>query len=115
MSPKQSKSIRFPAGKSTIGLILDEHDFELMAMAIGPCHGSKVEDFLAAAPVVTGGRFLCTDDPIFEDVLGAIGVEVHGYMRLDREQDGVTRTVPKRGSTAERLLVLYVIIENHMV
>ena len=52
---------------------------------------------------------------IIEDVLGALGVEVHGYMRLDREHDGVTRTVPKRGSTAERLLVLYVIIENHMV
>lgn len=115
MPPKQSKSIRFPVGKCTDGLILDDMDYELLAGAIGPCHGAEVEDFLAAAPVVTGGRFLCTDTPIIDEVLAALGVEVHGYMRLDREHDGVTRAIPKRGSTAERLLVLSVIIENHMV
>lgn len=80
----------------------------------GPCHGAEVEGFLAAAPVVTGGRLLDTHHPIIEDVLAAVGVEVHGYMKLDEERDGRARLKPKRGSTAARLLVIYDQIERHL-
>ena len=106
MSPR-SKSIRFPKGKCTVGVILDEEDHELLAGAIGPCHGGDIEDSLAATPAVDGRRFLCTDTPIIDDVLAALGVEVNRYMKLDRERDVIVRAVPKRGSTTERLLVLY--------
>ena len=49
-----------------------------------------------------------------EDVLAAVGVEVHGYMKLDEERDGRARVRPKRGSTAERLMVIYEQIEQHL-
>jgi hypothetical protein len=82
--------------------------------AIGPCHGPEVEDFLAAVSVVPGGRRLDLNDPIMDDVLAAVGTEVHGYMKLDEERDGRARMKPKRGSTAERLLAIHDLIEQHL-
>jgi len=49
-----------------------------------------------------------------DDVLGAVGIEVRGYMRLDEERDGQERMKPKKGSTAERLLAIYRKIESHL-
>ena len=115
MSPRQAKNLRFPQGRDQIGLILDNDDYTLLAGTIGPCHGGDIEDFLAAAPVVTGGRFITTDHPLIDEVLGAVGAEVRGYMKIDHERDGVLRVIPRRGSTAERLLVLYVMLERHML
>ena len=115
MPPRQAKNLRFPQGRDAIGLVLDNDDYKLLAGAIGPCHGGDIEDFLAAAPVVTGGRFIATDHPLSEEVLAAVGVEVRGYMKVDYERDEVLRVIPRRGSTAERLLVLYVMFERHML
>jgi hypothetical protein len=50
-----------------------------------------------------------------DDVLAAaVGTEVHGYMKLDEERDGRARLKPKRGSTAERLLAIYNLVEQHL-
>lgn len=96
------------------GVVLSDADYQLIASALGPYHGREVEDFLAAAPVVTRGRLLDTSHPHIEAVLAAIGIEIHGYMKLDEERDGRARTKPKRGSMAERLLVIYEHIEQHL-
>lgn len=114
MPRRPSNVIHFPGGQSTDGLVLGESDYGLIVSAIGPCHGPEVEDFLAAAPVVPGGRLLDTNHPIMNDVLAAIGTEVHGYMKLDEERDGRARIKPKRGSTAERLLAVHDLIEQHL-
>lgn len=113
--PRQPANIlRFLGGRGADGLVLSDADYELIVSAIGPCHGSEVERFLAAAPAVPGGRFLNTGHPIIEDVLSAVGVEVQGYMKLDEERDGRARLKPKRGSTAERLQAVYDQIEGHL-
>jgi len=114
MPRRPSNVIRFPGGQGTDGLVLDDADYDLIVSAIGPCHGPEVEDFLAAAPVVPGGRLLDTNHPIMDDLLAAVGTEVHGYMKLDEERDGRARLKPKRGSTAERLMAIYEHIERHL-
>lgn len=114
MASRPSNVVRFPGGRGDDGLVLSDADHELIASAIGPCHGSEVEDFLAAAPAVAGGRSLDVNHPLMMDVLDAIGTEVHGYMKLDEERDGRARLKPKRGGTAERLQVIYDLIERHL-
>jgi hypothetical protein len=109
-----SNIISFPGGPRADGLVLSDADYELIVSAIGPCHGPEVEDFLTAAPIVPGGRRLNVNDPIMDDVLAAVGTEVHGYMKLDEERDGRARLKPKRGSTAERLLAVHDLIEQHL-
>lgn len=106
--------IRFPGPSVAEDLVLSNTDYNLIVLAIGPCHGREIEDFLVAAPVVPGGRRLDLNDPIMDDVLAAVGTEVHGYMRLDEERDGRPRMKPKRGSTAERLQAIYDMIEQHL-
>ena len=115
MPRKPSNVIRL-VGQPRIGqgVVLSDADYHLIASAIGPGHGREVEDFLAAASVVTGGRLLDTSHPHIEAVLAAIGTEVHGYMKLDEERDGRARAKPKPGSMAERLLVVYEQIEQHL-
>ena len=95
------------------GIVLSDDDHKFLASLIGPCHGSVVERFLAAAPTVPGGRRLNINHPTMELLLEAIGTEVHGYMKLDEEESGRARLTPKRGGTAERLLKLYRRIEQH--
>lgn len=113
MPPAQR--IRFPGSYPRgDGLVLTDDEHRCIASAIGPCHGGEIEDFLAAAPNVPGGRYLDTDHPIIDDVLAAIGVEVRGYMRLDEERDGKERLTPKRGSTAARLATIYDKLERHL-
>ena len=114
MSRRPSNVIRFPGGQPADGLILGNADYDFIVSVIGPCHGSEVEDFLAAAPVVRDGRFLDTNHPIMDDVLAALGTEVLGYMKLDEERDGRARLNPKRGSTAERLQAIHDLIERHL-
>ena len=114
MPRRPSNVISFPGGSRADGLVLSDDDYDLIISAIGPCHGPEVEDFLAAAPVVPGGRFIDTNHPIMDDVLAAIGTEVHGYMKLDEERDGRAGLKPKRGSTAERLLAIHDLIEHHL-
>jgi hypothetical protein len=114
MPRRPSNLIRFPGGQGANGLTLSIADYDLIVSAIGPCHGRSVEDFLAAAPLVPGGRRLDLNDPIMDDVLAAVGTEVHGYMKLDEERDGRARLKPKRGSTAERLLAIYNLVEQHL-
>ena len=114
MPRRPSNVIRFVGRPVVNGLVLSDADYALIVSAIGPCHGPAVEDFLAATPAVAGGRLLDTSHPIIEDVLAAVGTEVHGYMKLDEERDGRARMKPKRGSTAERLLVVYKQIEQHL-
>jgi hypothetical protein len=114
MPRRPSNVISFPGGQGANGLTLSSADYDLIVSAIGPCHGPEVEDFLAAATVVPDGRLLDTNHPIMDDVLAAVGTEVHGYMKLDEERDGRARLKPKRGSTAERLLVIYDQIERHL-
>lgn len=114
MSRRPTNIVRFMGAPVLTGLVLSDADYDLIVSAIGPCHGAEVERFLAAASVVPGGRRLNTSHPIMEDVLAAVGVEVHGYMKLDEERDGRARVRPKRGSTAERLMVIYEQIEQHL-
>jgi hypothetical protein len=110
-----AERIRFPGScPRGDGLVLNDADHDCIAHAIGPCHGGDIEDFLAAAPTVPGGRYLDTDHPLILDVLDAIGTEVRGYMKLDEERDGKPRTKPKRGSTAERLAAIYDRIADHL-
>jgi len=47
-------------------------------------------------------------------LFNAIGIEVHGFMKLEDEEAGRTRLKPKRGGTAERLLAIYQRIELHL-
>lgn len=114
MPRRPSHVIRFPGSRPADGLVLSDADYDLIVSAIGPCHGPEVEDFLTVAPVVPGGRRLDVNDPIMDDVLAAVGAEVHGYMKLDEERDGRARIKPKRGSTAERLLAIHDLIEQHL-
>ena len=114
MARRRSNVVRFPGGQGADGLVLSDADHELITSAIGPCHGPEVANFLADAPTVAGGRCLDVNHPIMVDVLDAIGTEVHGYMKLDEERDGRARIAPKRGSTAERLQVIYDRIEGHL-
>ena len=114
MPRRPSNIIRFLARPVVHGLVLSDADYQLIVSAIGPCHGAAVAEFLAAVPVVAEGRLLDTHHPIIEAVWAAVGVEVHGYMKLDEERDGRARMKPKRGSTAERLLVIYDQIERHL-
>ena len=104
----------FPDPMHPEGVVLSDADHELVSSAIGPCHGPEIEQFLDRAPVVPEGRLLRTDHPIIDAVLEAVGIEVHGYMKLDEERDGRPRLKPKRGSTADRLLTIYRNIERHL-
>jgi len=76
-------------------------------------NSGDIERFLAAAPSVPGGRAIDICHPLMDDVLGAVGIEVRGYMRLDEERDGQERMKPKKGSTAERLLAI--VNEPHLL
>lgn len=96
------------------GFVLSDDDHNFLASLIGPCHGAEVEDFLAAAPAVPGGRRLNINHPAMELLLEAIGTEVHGFMKLDEEASGRARLTPKRGGTAERLLKLHRRIEQQL-
>lgn len=110
-----AEHLRFPGSYPRgDGLVITDDEHRCIASAIGPCHGGDIEDFLAAAPSLPGGRYLDTDHPLIHHVLDAIGTEVHGYMKLDEERDGKPRMKPKRGSTAERLLTIYQRIEDHL-
>lgn len=113
MPRRRADIVGFPVER-TAGLVLSEDDHDFLVSVIGPCHGPEVEDFLAAAPAVPGGRRIDLHHPIMDDLLGAIAAEVHGYMKLDEERDGRARTKPKRGSSAERILALYQRIEDHL-
>jgi hypothetical protein len=96
------------------GLVLTDAEHHLIASAIGPCHGARIEEFLAAAPAVPGGRYLDTNHPLIDSILDAVAIEVRGYMKLDEERDGQERLTPKRGSTAARLATIYKKIERHL-
>jgi hypothetical protein len=110
-----SNRIPFPgASPHSGGLVLTDAEHDLITSAIGPCHGGRIEDFLAAAPVVPGGRYLDTNHRLIDGVLDAVGIEVRGYMKLDEERDGQERLTPKRGSTAARLAAIYKKIERHL-
>jgi hypothetical protein len=114
MSHRSVNTIAFPGQPRANGLILSHADHDLLTSTIGPYHGRDVERFLATAPTVANGRRLDTANPIIDDVLAALGCEVHGHVKLDEERDGHPRTKPKRGSTAEKLLVVYRQIERHL-
>jgi hypothetical protein len=113
MPPPRQDILRFPRGRMA-GLVLSDDDHAFLVSVIGPCHGPEVDDVLVAAPAVSGGRRIDINHPVIEDLLSAIGAEVHGYMKLDEERDGRARTKPRRGSTAERLQELYQRIEDHL-
>lgn len=113
MSRPRTNMVRFPRSRDT-GLVLSNDEHAWIADLIGPCHSAEVEDFLADAPAVPGGRRLDCNHPAMEHLLDAISAEVHGYMKIDEEDTGHTRLTPKRGSTAERLLKLQRRIEQHL-
>jgi hypothetical protein len=114
MPRRPSNRISFLGKPVVSGLVLSENDYQLIVSAIGPCHGGDIERFLAAVTSVPGGRAIDIYHPLMDDVLGAVGIEVRGYMRLDEERDGQERMKPKKGSTAERLLAIYKKIESHL-
>lgn len=113
MPRRQADIVRFPRAR-TNGFDLGEEDHAFLVRIIGPFHGGEVEQFLTTAPAVPGGRRLSTNHPAMERLLNAIGVEVHGFMKLEDEEAGRPRLKPKRGGTAQHLLKLYRRIEDHL-
>ena len=49
-----------------------------------------------------------------ELLLNAVGVEVHGFMKLEDEEAERARLKPKCHGTAERLPAIYKRIEDHL-
>jgi len=95
-------------------LVLSETEHRFLVGVLMNFHGTEVEDFLADAPVVTGGRGLALNDPRIELLLNAIGVEVHGFLKLEDEESSEPRRSPKRGGTADKLMKLYRKIETQL-
>jgi hypothetical protein len=113
MPRRQTTIIPFPRARTT-GLVISAEDHAFLVRIIGPFYGSEVEDLLAAASTVPDGRRLSTRHPAMEQVLNAIGTEVHGFLKLEDEEAGRPRLKPKRGGTADHLLALYRQIESHL-
>lgn len=109
MARRRSNSLRFPGAH---GVLITDVEYRLLLSVIGPFYGPAVEAFLTAAPAVPGGRCLDTNHPDIDDLLGAIGCEVHGYQKLDDERSGGGK--PVRGGTVGKLLALYERIEGHL-
>lgn len=110
MARRPSNIVHFPGAA---GVVITEAEYELLTSVVGPYYGAGVSAFLGAAPVVPGGRRINTNSPAIDELLDAIGCEVHGYMKLDEERTGKTTTRPTRGSTAHQLLTVYDRIEGH--
>jgi hypothetical protein len=115
MPRRRSNIIRFPGSRpGTGGLILSDAAHDLVASAIGPCHGSEIEDFLAAAPRAPQADDISTPITHSSTMSWPPSAPVHGYMKLDEERDGRARHKPERGSTAESLLAIYRRFEDHL-
>jgi len=113
MPRSPSDIVCFPHDRMT-GLVLSNAEHTFLVSLIGPCHGVEVEDFLMQAPAVAGGRRLATNHPAMDLLFESIGIDVHGFMKLEDEEAGRTRLKPKKGGTAERLLAIYQRIELHL-
>ena len=79
----------------------------IAAFEIGGC----VRQLLARATAVAGGWRIQGTYEELDDLLGAVAVEVRGFMRLDEERAGKERDEPLQG-TAARLAIIYDKIEQ---
>ena len=80
---------------------------------VGPYYGTVVGACLSAASVVPGGRRIDVNHRALDELIEAIGCEVHGYMKLDEERTGRASNRPTRGTTAYQLMAVYQRIEAY--
>ena len=97
------KVIQFPLPSSpSFVLTDDEHDF--LAGVIGPCHGSRMEDLLEQATVVSGGRRIDGTDEDFHTLIYVVSIEIYAYCQIENERAEKPRRTPEPGGTVEQLL-----------
>lgn len=114
MPPAQPPHIIPFPGSRQCGFILTNNDHACLTGVIGPCHGTRLEHLLATAPTVPGGRRTDgTDDDLYQ-LLEAIGIEIHGYRKIENERAGKPRRSPEPGGTVARLLAIHDKLEDYL-
>lgn len=112
-TPRRDKIIQFPVPR-VHRFVLTAKDHDFLAGVIGPCHGSRLEDLLAAAAVVPGGRRIDGADDDLEGLLVAVSIEIHDCRKIEEERAGKPLRSPKRGGTVARLLTINDQLEDHL-
>ena len=110
MPRRPSNILRFTGAS---GVVITDTEHQLLTSVVGPYYGTAVGACLSAASVVPGGRRIDTNHPALDELIEAIGCEVHGYMKLDEERTGRASNRPTRGTTAYQLMAIYERIEAY--
>lgn len=110
MPRRPSNSVRFTGAS---GVVITDTEHQLLTSVVGPYYGTAVSTCLSAASVVPGGRRIDVNHPALDELIEAIGCEVHGYMKLDDERTGRASSRPTRGTTAHHLMAVYQRIEAY--
>jgi len=113
-APRSPKPIPFPRLRRQRGFLLTDDEHRFLCGVIGNFHGGELEDLLNAATATPDGRRLGGTDADLDDLLGAIGVEAHGFLKLEEEDAAQPLASPRPGGTAARLLTIYDKIEKHL-
>ena len=104
-TPLPNKILQFPLPQRRHFLLTND-DHEFLSDIIGPCHGRRLADFMAGATVVPDGRRISGTDDDFHHLIVAVGIEIHGFRKIEEERAGKPLRSPKRGGTVARLLAI---------
>ena len=100
-----NKILQFPRPQR-YHFLLTNNDHAFLSDIIGPYHGKRLADVIAAATIAPSGRRISGTDDDFHHLIVAVGSEIHGFRKIEEERIEKTLRSHKRNGTVARLLAI---------
>ncbi len=119
MAPPSRPPIPFSFGSAhpddDHGFVLTTAEYQLIADAVAPFHGSgNLRPLLDRAVPIAGGYRITAHDDALVDLLEAVAIEASGFLRVQEENAGKPLRRPKPGGHADRLKKLYAKLDDYL-